>query len=149
VGPFVSLVSLGIPFYAYPILITFSTTLNLECTPLEAHAILLSIEQSLMPGKTGKRHERAIAELNGDDFFTALQDYDWADEVLHSQIGRVWYVPEFGSLQKSLEYGDQAWSKVLSNWATVNSPRTSASVRNEAPARWWIQVSSRDSAWYS
>src|SRR2546423_258915 len=33
----VSLVSLGIPFYAYPILITFSTTLNLECTPLEAH----------------------------------------------------------------------------------------------------------------
>jgi hypothetical protein len=86
----VSLVSSGIPFYEYPILITFSTTLNLECTPLEAHAILLSIEQSLMPRKTGKRHERSIAELNGDDFFTALQDYDWADEVLHVQIGRRW-----------------------------------------------------------
>ncbi len=88
----VSLVSLGIPFYAYPILITFSTTLNLECTPLEAHAILWNIEQSQMP-QTGKRYERLIAELNGDDFFTALQDYDWADEVLHVQIGRRWLPP--------------------------------------------------------
>ena len=48
-----------------------------------------------------------------------MQDFDWADEVLHSQIGRQWYVPEFGSLQKALDYGDAAWSKVLSNWATV------------------------------
>jgi hypothetical protein len=48
-----------------------------------------------------------------------LQDFDWADEVLHSQIGRQWYVPEFGTLQKALEYGDQAWSKVLSNWSAV------------------------------
>ena len=90
----VSLVSVGIPFYAYPILITFSTTLNLECTPLEAHAILWNIEQSQMPRKTGKRYERSIAELNGDDFFTALQDYDWADEVLHVQIGRRWLPPK-------------------------------------------------------
>lgn len=90
----VSLVSLGIPFYAYPILIAFSATMNLECTPLEAHAILWNIEQSQMPRKTGKRHERSIAELNGDDFFTALQDYDWADEVLHVQIGRRWLPPK-------------------------------------------------------
>ena len=90
----VSLVSVGIPFYAYPILITFSTTLNLECTPLEAHAILWNIEQSQMPRKTGKRYERSIAELNGAEFFTALQDYDWADEVLHVQIGRRWLPPK-------------------------------------------------------
>ena len=47
-----------------------------------------------MPRKTGKRYERSIAELNGDDFFTALQDYDWADEVLHAQIGRRWLPPK-------------------------------------------------------
>lgn len=89
----VSLVSLGIPFYAYPIPVTFSTGLNLECTPLEAHIILWGIEHSLMPRKTGKRYERSVAELHGEDFFTALQDYDWADEVLHVQIGRRWLPP--------------------------------------------------------
>jgi hypothetical protein len=89
----VSLVSLGIPFYAYPIAINAGVLLNLECTPLEAHIHLWSIEQSLMPGTTGKRYERSIAERHGDDFFTALQDYDWADEVLHAQIGRRWLPP--------------------------------------------------------
>lgn len=89
----VSLVSLGVPFYAYPVPLTFSTGLNLECTPLEAHIILWGIEHSLMPRKTGKRYERSVAELHGDDFFTALQDYDWADEVLHVQIGRRWLPP--------------------------------------------------------
>ena len=28
-----------------------------------------------------------------------IQDYDWADEVLHAAIGRDWYVPQFGNLQ--------------------------------------------------
>ncbi len=38
-----------------------------------------------------------------------LQDFDWADEVLHSQIGRLWYVPEFGNLKEAnAEYGDAA-----------------------------------------
>jgi hypothetical protein len=90
----VSLVSLGIPFYAYPITINASAYLNVECTPLEAHVILWEIELSLMPRKTGKRYERSVAELYGDPFFAALQDYDWADEVLHVQIGRRWLPPE-------------------------------------------------------
>ena len=37
-----------------------------------------------------------------------FQDFDWADEVLHAQIGREWYVPEFGSLKEALDYGDEA-----------------------------------------
>jgi hypothetical protein len=86
----VSLVSIGIPFHSYPIPMNTSALLNLECTPLEAHVILWRIEQSLMPGTTGKRYERSVAELHGDDFITAIQDYDWADEVLHVQIGRRW-----------------------------------------------------------
>jgi hypothetical protein len=40
-----------------------------------------------------KRVAEMRAELHGDGFFTALQDYDWADEVLHVQIGRRWLPP--------------------------------------------------------
>jgi hypothetical protein len=87
----------GVPFYAYPINQAASASLNREFTPLEAHLILWRIEQGLMPRKTGKRHEWTIAQLDGDPFYIALQDYDWADEVLHAQIGRRWLESEFPS----------------------------------------------------
>lgn len=86
----VSLYRCGVPFYAYPIDIRGSYTLNRRFTPLEAHITLWYVEQGLMPRKTGKRLQMQIAEVNGDPFFIALQDYDWADEVLHAQIGRRW-----------------------------------------------------------
>ena len=54
--------------------------------------------------------------------------------MLHSQIGRAWYVPEFGSLQKALEFGDKAWSKVLSNWAAVKEQGLTDH------ANWWPDV---------
>src|SRR5436305_15188226 len=69
--------------------------------------------------KTGKRYEFETGQRSGLPLIATSQDFDWADEVLHSQIGRQWYVPEFGTLQKALDYGDEAWSKILSNWATV------------------------------
>lgn len=96
----------------------WSYRLNTECTPLERHGVLYFIEQGLMP-KTGKRYEYEVARDSGLPLAATIQDFDWADEVLHSQIGRAWYVPEFGSLQKALNYGDVAWSKILSNWAAV------------------------------
>src|SRR5262249_59469083 len=60
-----------------------------------------------------------VAQDSGLRLIATLQGFEWADEVLHSQIGWQWYVPEFGALQKALDYGDKAWSKILSNWATV------------------------------
>ena len=45
-----------------------------------------------------------------------IQDFDWADEVLHSQIGREWYVSEFTDLKTALSYGDCCWSTVMSHW---------------------------------
>jgi hypothetical protein len=90
-------VRLGIPFYAYPISVVGSLSLNAEFTPLEAHTILWHIEQSLMRRETGKRWEMEIAEAYGDPFFVALQDYDWADEVLHAQLGRRWLQEPYGS----------------------------------------------------
>ena len=86
----VSLYRYAIPFYAYPVPITASATLNRGYTPLEAHLILWHIEQGLMPRETGKPFEWTVAGLDGDPFIVGLQDYDWADEVLHAQIGRRW-----------------------------------------------------------
>jgi hypothetical protein len=66
--------------------------------------------------RTGKRYEWETG-LQSDDPLSALcQDFDWADEVLHAQIGRRWYVPQFGSLQEALQYGDACWSRVLSHF---------------------------------
>lgn len=68
----------------------FALRLNLHMTPLEAHAVLYTIEQSLMPAKTGKRYEYETAIDAHDELATLFQDYDWADEVLHAQVGRRW-----------------------------------------------------------
>ena len=97
---------------------TWSLALNTQLTPDERHAVLYFIEQGLMP-RTGKRYEFETGQASGLPLIATVQDFDWADEVLHAKIGRDWYVPQFGSLKEALDYGDAAWSKILSNWAAV------------------------------
>ncbi|MAE63965.1 MAG: hypothetical protein CMJ18_06795 [Phycisphaeraceae bacterium] len=70
-----------------------SIRLNMHLDPLEAHAVLYAVEQALMPAKTGKRYEWATASEASDALATQFQDYDWADEVLHAQIGKRWLPP--------------------------------------------------------
>ena len=81
----------------------WSLHLNLDRSPLERHIILYYIEQSLMNGETGKRWEWLIAQRAGDPLATYFQDYDWADEVLHAQIGRRWLKPQVGTVKQILE----------------------------------------------
>lgn len=107
--------SLGIDWTGIPINFTWSLNLNSQLTARERHGVLFFIEQGLMP-KTGKRFEWEIAMESGDPLAGLFQDFDWADEVLHAQIGRRWYVPRYQSLNEALEYGDRCWSKVLSHW---------------------------------
>lgn len=114
----VGFTALGVDWTQAKITFNWSYRLNTECTPMERHGVLYFIEQGLMP-KTGKRYEFEVAQDSGLPLMATIQDFDWADEVLHSQIGRQWYVPEFPSLKEALDYGDAAWSKVLSNWTTV------------------------------
>lgn len=114
----VGFVALGVDWTQARISWNWSYRLNTECTAKERHGVLFFIEQGLMP-KTGKRYEYEVARDSGLPLAATLQDFDWADEVLHSQIGRQWYVPDFENLHKALEYGDIAWSKILSNWETV------------------------------
>ncbi|HEX4469810.1 MAG TPA: hypothetical protein VH080_09750 [Gemmatimonadaceae bacterium] len=71
-----------------PLNVSFALRLNLHATPIERQIMLYAIEQSLMPGETGKRFEYETALAAGDALSAHFQDYDWADEVLHAQIGR-------------------------------------------------------------
>ena len=70
---------------------TWSKGLNEQLTPRERHAVLWFIEQGLM-SKTGKRYEWEVGADSGDEYAELIQDFDWADEVLHARIGRDWYV---------------------------------------------------------
>jgi len=94
---------------------TWSRGLNAQMSPKERHAVLYFIEQGLMP-KTGKRHEWEVSRESGNPLSATLQDFDWADEVLHARIGRDWYVADMPSAREAVEYGDLCWSKVLDNW---------------------------------
>ena len=71
-----------------PLNVSFALRLNLHAQPVERQMMLYAIEQSLMPGETGKRYEHETAVAAGDELSAHFHDYDWADEVLHAQIGR-------------------------------------------------------------
>jgi hypothetical protein len=114
----VGFVANGIDWTQARITHNWSMRLNTECTPMERHAVLYFIEQGLMT-RTGKRYEWEVGVASGDPLMATIQDYDWADEVLHAAIGRDWYVPHFANLREALDYGDRCWSKILSNWRTV------------------------------
>jgi hypothetical protein len=123
---------------------TWSLALNTQLEPLERHAVLYFIEQGLMP-KTGKRFEWETGVASGDEFSAMIQDYDWADEVLHARIGRDWYVKAIGDPRKAVEYGDECWSRVLIDW---QSYRDSGLTQHEnwwpAAYREWCRVQHRE-----
>jgi hypothetical protein len=100
-----------------PVNFTWSLGLNTQLEPWERHAVLFFIEQGLMP-KTGKRYEWEVAVASSDPFTATVQDYDWADEVLHAKIGRELYVSQFESAKEAIGFGDACWTKVLINWAS-------------------------------
>jgi hypothetical protein len=83
----VGFVQLGIDWTKIPINYTWSLNLNTQLKPWERHAVLFFIEQGLMP-RTGKRFEWEVAQHSGIPLATVIQDFDWADEVLHAQMVR-------------------------------------------------------------
>lgn len=119
----------GIPFYKYPLDLKTSYTANTQLDPLEAHLILLGIELSLMPKDTGKRYEWVVAKASGNELAAAIQDYDWADEVLHTQIGRRWLVPRIGSLEKIQEAVREIWPR----WLELSEEKRALSPQSP----WW------------
>jgi hypothetical protein len=129
----VGFVSLGVDWAQARITHNWSLRLNTECTPIERHAVLYFIEQGLMT-RTGKRYEWEVAQESGLPLMATIQDFDWADEVLHAQLGRAWYIPQIGDRKEALDYGDRCWSKILSNWHTV---RDQGLTKHE---NWWPAI---------
>ncbi len=129
----VGFVALGVDWTKACITVNWSHRLNTECTPIERHAVLYFIEQGLMT-KTGKRYEWEVGVESGLPLIATIQDFDWADEVLHAQLGRQWYIPEIGDLKGALAYGDQCWSRILSNWQAVKDQGLTQH------ANWWPSV---------
>jgi hypothetical protein len=129
----VGFVALGVDWTRARITHNWSLRLNTECTPLERHAVLYFIEQGLMT-RTGKRYEWEVGVETGNPLMATIQDYDWADEVLHAALGRQWYIPQIGDRKQAIDYGDQCWSRILSNWTTV---RDQGLTRHE---NWWPAI---------
>jgi hypothetical protein len=109
--------SLGLDWKQVPFNFTWSLNLNTKLTPLERHAVLFTIEQGLMPKKNGKEHEWEIAVASALPLSALVQDYDWADEILHARIGRQWLTEEIGPQAEVLKFGDTVWSKALTDWS--------------------------------
>lgn len=112
----VGFVNSGVDWQKVMVNYTWALGLNTQLEPWERHAVLYFIERGLMPN-TGKRYEWEVGVASQNPLSALFQDYDWADEVLHSNIGRDWYVSEFKNVQEAIKYGDECWSRVLSNWA--------------------------------
>jgi hypothetical protein len=127
-------VHMGIDWSEIPFNFTWSLGLNTILTPKERHAVLFTIEQGLMPKKIGKKYEWEVAVATADPLTSMIQDYDWADEILHAKIGRDWIVPEIGSQAETILFGDKAWSKTLVDWRKWQEDGMTEH-RN-----WWPQV---------
>ena len=129
----VGFVALGVDWTKARVTFNWSYRLNTECTPIERHAVLYFIEQGLMT-KTGKRYEWEVGVESGIPLIATIQDYDWADEVLHAQLGRLWYIPVIGDWKTALEYGDKCWTQILSNWQAVKDEGLTQH------ANWWPEI---------
>jgi hypothetical protein len=112
-----------------PLNVSFALRLNLHATPLERQIMLYAIEQSLMPGETGKRFEYETAKAADDELSAHFHDYDWADEVLHAQIGRRMLRRDGVTSEEAREHAQAVHEKTL---AALDQYRSLGEQRN-----WW------------
>ena len=119
----------GIDWTRIPLNVGFSLRLNLHASPQERQVLLYAIEQSLMPAETGKRFEYETAVGANDDLSAHFHDYDWADEVLHAQIGRRELRREGISREDAIARGEEIH---LRTWAALESYRS-----RDPQTYWW------------
>lgn len=119
----------GVDWTRIPLNLGFSLRLNLHATPLERQQLLFAIEQSLMPGETGKRFEYQTAVDAGDPVSVHFHDFDWADEVLHAHIGRRWLRHEGITPDQAIANAPDIHERT---WAALDRYRTTP-----LPGDWW------------
>ena len=112
----VALTARGVDWTRIPLNVGFSLRLNRHAEPLERQILLYAIEQSLMAADTGKRFEYETALEANDTLSAHFHDFDWADEVLHAQIGRRWMNDEGMNVRDALARGAAIHEKT---WAAL------------------------------
>ena len=134
--------SRGLAWTEIPLNVGFSLRLNLHATAQERQIILYAIEQSLMSAETGKRFEYETAVAAGDDLSALFHDYDWADEVLHAQIGRRALKREGVPREEAIRRGEEIHART---WAALEQYKS-----REPQLNWWpdfvLRVLARESA---
>ena len=90
---------------------------------------LWNVALPLMPAETGKRSEYQTAVDAGDPLSAHFHDYDWADEVLHAQIGRRWIRHEGITVEQAAE---RAASIHARTWASLDQYK-----HLDPQAEWW------------
>jgi hypothetical protein len=113
-----------------PLNVGFSLRLNQHATPEERRLLLYGIEQSLMPGDTGKRFEVETAQAANDPLSAHFHDYDWADEVLHTHIGRRWIKADGAHGQDVLDRAQEIHERT---WRALQQYRDRAPQSGD----WW------------
>jgi hypothetical protein len=122
----------GIDWSRYPNDVGWSLHMNLDRTALERHAILYAVEQGLMDARTGKRFQWHISREAQDELAIAAQDYDWADEVLHAQIGARWLKAQLGSAKAALALAEEAGRRP--------TPALNAFAQMTPQEDWWPRI---------
>jgi hypothetical protein len=121
----------GVDWTRLPINVTFSYKLGRFLDARERHILLYAIEQSLMPGNTGKKYEWQIAQASGDSLSTTFHDFDWADEVLHAAMGRHHLRPEFIEPTDMIRSADTLVRRIADKLKDTELPQDSP------PPDWW------------
>jgi hypothetical protein len=121
--------SRGVDWTEIPLNVGFSLRLNLHATAQERQTILYAIEQALMPAETGKRFEYETAVAAGDELSAHFHDYDWADEVLHANIGRRALKREGISRDEAIRRGQEIHERT---WAALEQYKS-----RERQVNWW------------
>jgi uncharacterized ferritin-like protein (DUF455 family) len=130
----VGLQAQGVDWTQLPLHVGFSLRLNRHADPLERQVLLYAIEQSLMPADTGKRYEYETARAAGDGLSAHFHDFDWADEVLHAQIGRRWLKHEGISRAEAIRRGEAIHQRT---WPALEQYREALA---EDPWEWWRRL---------
>ena len=112
-----------------PLNVSFALRLNLHADAIERQIMLYAIEQSLMPADTGKRFEHETAVAANDALSAHFHDFDWADEVLHAQIGRRLLRREGISSDEARRRAEAIHERT---WAALDQYRVAAEQRD-----WW------------
>ncbi len=127
----VALADRGVDWTRLPLHVGFSLRLNRHADPRDRQILLYAIEQSLMAGDTGKRYEYETAREAGDPLSEHFHDFDWADEVLHAQIGRRWLKDEGITVKDALARGQEIHERT---WAELDQHHRPAPT---PPWDWW------------